>query len=159
MSLDKFISGKPTKKKKKGNSRSLEATQNSKTKTKIDPSPLVEQSTPTETLTTEESPPTIQESNSTSVDQAVTEEHESITVEEDISGIIDEFKSKSKFELFQIIQDIVHTSHNYSRNKNLIARMYLDKKDKLSPEIVSEQLDISFYEVIVLLAEIKKELT
>lgn len=159
MSLDKFISGKPTKKKKKGKSGSLVATQNSQSSKKNNPTPLIDQSKPVEPLTSKESSPVIQEQNSSNDEQPVIGKHEPVTVEEDTSGIIDDFKAKSKFELFQIIQDIVHSSHNYSRNKNLVARMYLEKKDELSPEIVSEQLEISFYEVIVLIAEIKKELT
>lgn len=160
MSLDKFISGKkPSKKKKKDSSSSkkpsssmkkelqwnLESQEDKSTSKTLNDnlasekpiqSPIIEQ--------TDESGLPIKTLSNGSLDEFIP---------------IQEFQNKTRLELFNIIKDLVHSSRNYSRNKNLITKLYLEKPDEIVPEVLSQQLEISYYEIIFLLAEIKNQIS
>ena len=70
---------------------------------------------------------------------------------------VPEFQDKSKLELFEIIIDIVHSSPTYSRNKNLIAKYLQDHNQEIDIDYLTEQLDLSYNEIFVLLSEIKQD--
>lgn len=157
MSLDKFLSGTPKKKKKKSTKSSKTSSSSSsadssqptiskKVEKVVKDIDTVKPATPTAMPEHEVSPAKISnpspESEASDFDDAIT---------------IDEFKNKSKFELFQIIQELVHASPAYSRSKNLLAQLLTENKYDSSPEILAEQLEISYYEVVVLLAEIRDD--
>lgn len=183
MSLDKFLSGKKTKKKKKASKRLIkndskniddpisEDISDSSESTVSDLNQSFEENSTV--LDTEKSSESF-EISSPSVNQSFENELKSskpiISEESDIqlqeknnlhqfneNIFVPELKEKNPNELFEIILDIVHASPTYSRNKNLLAKYYIDNKGNVNPEILAEQLEISYNEVIILLAEINED--
>jgi hypothetical protein len=70
---------------------------------------------------------------------------------------VKEFKNKSANELFDIILDLVHSSPNYSFNKNILTEIYLNQKGDVNIDILVKELEISSNEILVLLSEISRD--
>ena len=157
MSLDKFLTGKPSKKKKKSD-KSLDTTpKGSSTSTPTIQQPSEEKLTEFDASSPNDSSPEPLPAVDTLEPVVNTSPTELVSTDLDDSISIDEFKNKSKSQLVEIIQDLIHSSSSYSRNKNLLAQLVADQKTDLNPEVLAEQLEISYYEVIVLLDEIKRD--
>jgi len=167
MSLDKFLSGTPSKKKKKGTKSSKSSPSSSfadttastdgkkdKKSSIANDAPKPVASTPISTSVPVTEPEPLANVSTEVVD---TPSPEPVISEFDNAIPINEFKNKSKFELFQIIQELVQASPSYIRNKNLLAQLLTEKKYDSNPEVLAEQLEISYYEVVVLLAEITND--
>ena len=158
MSLDKFLSGnKPKKKKKSSKSLLKETTQPENTQVEIfqPKDTVVPDVSDAKSSTRNISSPQEKE------DQKIPENlHDKSIVSDNISDeiFVPELKNKSKNDLFEVILDIIHTSPTYSRNKNLLASYLADSDKEIIPELLADQLEISINEVLVLLAEIKKDL-
>jgi len=156
MSLDKFISGNQAKKKKKGSKNQTKPKDESANPIKSSHNPSLKE----ETLSSNSSSTTETSSSSLPSSSNFTDENqeESLAINVlDERIFIEEFKDKSQYELFQIILDIIHSSPSYSRNKNLIAKYYLENPNNVDLDFLSEQLSLSINELLVYLAEIKKD--
>ena len=156
MSLDKFISGNRPKKKKKPVKTSPKPTSDSVVAKE---SNFIKESQESSQATQSEQD-TNKNITKTTLDHGSPEEGQNthqVTHSVDNRIFIEEFKDKSSFELFEIILDIVHSSPSYSRNKNLIAKYYLDNQKQYNLVFLSSQLNLTFNELYVYLAEIKND--
>ena len=157
MSLDKFLTDSKSKKKKKSKS-DLKPEKNLE---HIDDKESKLDSTVNMFNSVDQGIGGKVEENFTVSNHSVLEEVQGTSSENDItidSRIsVPEFQDKSKFELFQIILDIVHSSPLYSRNKNLIAKYLQDHNQEIDIDYLTEQLDLSYNELFVLLSEIKQD--
>lgn len=157
MSLDKFIKGKPIKKKKKKEKSQTPLSDNSisEKQPKLD---IIEGKKSSLDDAQKESSNIEFSSEKISILDKKTDQNKQNTLHDQNNKIfIEELRSKSNFEMFQVILELVHSSPSYSRNKNIIAQLYQDKKDQLNPEILAEQLGVSYNEIIVIIAEVKQD--
>ena len=169
MSLDKFISENQPKKKKKPSKSIMKDSPNSVVD-KVD-----KKSSEAKTIDNNKSQTQKNEINE--VDNSILEQSQDIQNSNNISEehklvvkhsgdeeinnqiFVEQFRNKNKNELFFVLLDVIHSHPSYSRNKNLLAKYLADAKEEIVPEILANELEISLNEVLVLLAEIKEDMT
>ena len=157
MSLDKFIEGKPTKKKKKKEKSQTPHSDNSISEKQPNLDIIEEKKSTLDDAQKQSSNIEFRSEMNSTLDKKSAQNKQKTINEQNNKIFIEELRSKSNFEMFQVILELVHSSPSYSRNKNIIAQLYQDKKADLNPEILAEQLGVSYNEIIVIIAEVKQD--